>query len=310
MHRSGFADAFRSRAGLRRYLKRSMRSLAWRLGNLWDGLEADWQLHRCAFVLSTGRSGTDTLHRLWGLSDAIDAHHEPWPTLTRERQQALHDLHRCQDHYWNIFAAARGHAISRARRAGRVYAESSARMTFLAPALLERMPNTAFVFLHRHPSLVVRSGMRRGWYRNHPDDATRIRPAPGSEAGSRWATMSRFERICWYWDAYNRFVLDWLDGLPPSAQQRIFMVASADLFSADARALQQVFAAAGVPVPQREQVLACLAMRYNAQKQGAFATTDTWSEEHRAVLWRICGDTAQRLGYELRDGRLAEHGEG
>jgi hypothetical protein len=254
--------------------------------------EAGWRDARCLFVLSTGRTGTATLWHILALSPEIDARHEPSPQLMVARKRARTGVRQNPDLYWATFARARGHALLASKRRGRIYAETSARMTFFAPVLAERLPGAHFVYIHRDPAAIIRSGMERRWYDGHPADPARIEPVAGEDGFAEWCAWEPFDKICWYWDAYNRFALDFVESVGPA---RALTLRAEDLFSGEA--VPAIFDLLRVPVPERIAVRRELEKRHNAQPGRSFPPPEDWDEERRRVLLSLAGDTMDRLGY-------------
>ena len=257
-------------------------------------IESVWRDVSCTFVLSTGRTGTATLTELFDHAQGVTAAHEPWPELLRERTEARYEVADQPGRYWSIFTRARAHRLLQAHRAGHQYVETSARLTFFAPVLHARMPNARFLYVHREPWDVVRSGMRRGWYRDHPNDPHRIRPVPGEPAYEAWDAMTRFEQICWYWAAYNRFALDFYDAV---GGDRVLMIRATDLFSG--AALPEIFAFMGLNLPAEKVLERELDAQHNAQHAEHFPEAEAWTPEQRAALRTYAGPEMERLGYVL-----------
>lgn len=251
-----------------------------------------WRDARCVFVLSTGRTGTETLQHLLALSPQIDAYHEPRPQLMIHRKHARWEIGRAPDKYIRVIQRTRGPKLYRSKARGLWYAETSARMTFFAPLLAHLLPNAKFLFIHRHPGEVVRSGMRRGWYENHPADFARIEPVPGEEAFKAWPSWTSFQKICWYWDAYNRFSLDARRRI---GEERMLTLKADGLF--DGSAVPAIFAHLGLDVPPADAVEAILSQRRNAQKAASFLLFEDWTPTMYEDLRRIAGDTMEQLGY-------------
>lgn len=251
----------------------------------------------CVFVLSTGRVGTVTLTHLLNLSPAVDAEHEPGPQLLEETRRAYqaHPLPGPEaTALMRTFAASRVRPLVRAAR-GRVYVESSNRLTFLAPQLSAHLPRSRFIHLHRDPATVVRSGMRRGWYDNHPWDPYRIQPRPDDPWAGDWERWGAFERCCWFWTAANQFCLHVVDRLPAD---RVFATGMEALFAADGEGAHRLFAWMHVPPGAPEDIRRVTATRYNAQQGRDFPIWSEWTREQRAALARIAAPVAVRLGYD------------
>ena len=261
-----------------------------------------WRETRAAFVLSTGRTGTKTLARLLDLSPEIDAFHEPHPQLLQERKAARWDVHRNERAYEQIFTLSRGAMLFRSHFRNRIYAETSARLTFFAPVIKKLLPESRFFFIHRDPRAVIRSGMRRGWYVDHPADFARVRPVPGEAAWEEWESWSPFEKICLYWDSHNRFSLDFYED---DGASQVLSIRADDLFTG--AAVSDIFAHLDVPSPSPGNVERVLSKKLNAQKQDEFPKAPNWSTDMIETLHRMAGDTMERLGYKEQPTTNQEH---
>jgi hypothetical protein len=104
---------------MRRKDRRKLRvEIESRLGDITFPL---WRSQSPVFVLSTGRTGTDTLHHLYLLSENVISKHEPRPQLLSERQRAFHEIERNLVIYRKIFKKARAYELLKARLLGKVY---------------------------------------------------------------------------------------------------------------------------------------------------------------------------------------------
>jgi len=251
----------------------------------------------CVFVLSTGRVGTVTLTHLLELSPVVDAAHEPSPQFLEETHRAYQDAPLAAARAAatvRAYAASRARSLWRATRGGRLYAESSNRLTFLAPSLSEYLPRSRFIHLHRDPATFVRSGIRRGWYRDHPWDTYRITPRPDDRHAGEWDAWGPFERCCWLWGAVNGFCLDVMERLPAG---RGFGIRMEDLFARDGAAAARLFAWLAIPAGAPEDVGRVITTRYNEQRENDFPQWSEWTAAQRATLARIAGPVAVRMGY-------------
>lgn len=247
-------------------------------------------------MLSTGRTGTKTLSRLLDLSDKIDAFHEPRPQLLKERQSARWEVYKNQSKYRHIFIRSRGASLFQTEWRNRMYVETSARLTFFAPALADLLPNAKFLFVHRDPAGIIRSGMKRGWYVDHPADYARVRPVQGEAFFERWEKMRPFEKICWYWSVYNEFALDFCRNVNSS---RILTIQSSNLFGGTA--VSKIFDFLGARQPAGEDIERVLERKLNAQQAGTFPPAEEWGASRLETLQSIAGDTMDRLGYSVND---------
>jgi hypothetical protein len=260
-----------------------------------------WREVECLFVLSTGRTGTKTCARLLDLSPRIEAFHEPHPQLLEERKAARTEVYSKEQKYARIFACSKGWALFRSKRRGTVYAETSARLTFFAPVIASMVPNAKFLFIHRDPTEVIRSGMRRGWYVDHPADYARVEPVEEETFYEGWESRDQFSKICWYWNIYNKFALRFRKQVDPS---RVFTINADDLFSGTV--VHDIFEFLGMESPSSEQIERVLGKKLNAQKKSQFPSKENWSPEMYRTLYDIAGETMHRLGYRTSERILAE----
>lgn len=251
-----------------------------------------WRSTPSVFVLSTGRTGTETLMHLLALCPDVNSFHEPHPQLLEERKAARVEIGRNPEKYTRIFARARGSRLLAARLQGRVYVETSARLTFFSPVIADLLPNSKFIYIHRHPAEVVRSGMRRRWYVDHPADYARITPDPSEVPPSVWTKWEPFRKICWYWNAYNRFALDFVRTVDSS---RVLSLNAREVF--DGSAAQRIYDLAGVSAPGKSAIERVLSAKHNAQKLADFPKYADWTPEMRGTLSEIAGMTMTELGY-------------
>lgn len=283
------------RSAFRQLRQRFQRLLkTWAASSVGVITEPVWKEAECIFILSTGRTGTKTLARLLDLSDRVSAFHEPTPQLLVERKRARWEVHKDKKKYRKIFARARGASLFNAVRHRKVYAETSARLTFFAPVIADLLPRAKFIYIHRSPTEIVRSGMRRGWYVDHPADYARVKPVVSEEASARWNDWDAFSKICWYWNVYNRFALNFCDYVE---ETRVLTLRAEEIFSGEA--VSAIFDHINLPAPSHDKVERILNKKLNAQKQDAFPKGENWSRDMHRVLYNIAGKTIEQLDYDL-----------
>jgi hypothetical protein len=258
---------------------------------------AAWRGAPCCFALSTGRAGSHTLTSLLNLSPQVRAFHEPAPQLLAETLDAFHHVWDDPDRFREVLIDAKSVDIGIARLRGKIYAETSNRMSFLAPVIAELFPRAMFIYLHRHPADVVRSGMRRGWYHNHPWDPYRMFPAMHDAASAAWPDWDSFAKTCWYWHSINEFCLKFIGSIAP---ERCLMLSFEELMDADSDAWMKIYGLLDVEPPHLYAVREVLSRRENEQKTGRFAAPSEWNDAQWEVMQRIVGQTAQKLGYTTR----------
>jgi hypothetical protein len=165
------------------------------------------------FVLSTGRSGTQTMARALSQIPGCYCPHEPEPTLIAESSGYRHGQVSAEE-VRRVLADTRLPLAD-----GRVYGESNQTLSLLIPELVQVFPQAKFVWLVRNGLDVVASAVGRGWYPTEQGGWDRLGDRRrfwvshrirgdlcGDVPASQWVTMSSFERCCWYWSYVNRII--------------------------------------------------------------------------------------------------------
>jgi hypothetical protein len=259
---------------------------------------AHWRDVSCVFTLSTGRSGTAALAMLLDRSPFVEARHEPQPRLLRLSREAFRNEATAPngEEGWDlVLEAARSDLVWHAYQRGQVYVETSNRLTYLAPMLGRYFTDSKFIFLHRHPLEVIRSGLRRAWYRGHPWDWARIQPREDDPIFEHWEGLRSEEKIAWYWVAVNREALRVLAGLSPD---RWMNLPSSRLFAADPATLDALFDFLNIPSIRPRVARKVLSTHHNASRPGA--TGGQMDGGTMRSILAIVGPIAQELGYDLR----------
>jgi formylglycine-generating enzyme required for sulfatase activity len=267
-----------------------------------------WKNARGLFVLSTGRAGSTTLSRLLALSPEVQACDEPRPELLPERKAAYGQVWEDRRPFESIFGVNRSKPIALARLRRKIYAETSCRLTYFAPAIASAMPYARFVHLHRHPADVIRTGLERGWYSRHRNDRFRLEPVAGDPACELWPTWEPFAKICWYWQACHRFALRFKSS---SGMGKVLTLPSSQLFDASTGAYLRVFRHLGIESPPQSEVMELLRQRRRATtSEGAsIPAFEDWNDEMRSRLQEIAGETMAILGYSASAGNCPAPGE-
>jgi hypothetical protein len=254
--------------------------------------------HPCVFVLSTGRTGTETMAALLSLARNVVSLHEPLPKLYGFSRIAYEHFSDpvAQEMLTEVFSSLREELLNMSLESGLGYVETSPQVTFFAPAIFAACPNARFIHLVRDPREVVRSGMRRKWFDGHMSDKYRITPLVNSPAASRWGSYNPFQKILWLWSETNQWISHFLAALPP---QNKVMLHSEDVFSGDPDTIHKLFDFINSPAPSNEQIKRLLGKKLNAQTSGTFPTSSNWTSEMQRDLKNIAGETALKLGYSL-----------
>jgi hypothetical protein len=165
------------------------------------------------FVLSTGRTGTKLLTKIFNAHPAIQAFHEPFPEPYYHSAYAYRHHKERPGELRMMIDCARYGLIRDTFLTGKKYVETNNKLTFFAHPLAELYPKSRFVHLVRKPTAFVQSGCSRGWYSDRViTDEGRIQPRDGDHAA--WADYSQVKKIAWLWNETNRFIEEFKATLP------------------------------------------------------------------------------------------------
>ncbi len=244
------------------------------------------------FLLGSGRCGTLFVSSLLNLDPGAVVRHEPrgHPDLdSRPRSRRDPDF---ADYYVQHY---RKYVIYRdiVDTGTRTYGEVSSPLRCLGAALGRAFPHAHLMILARDGRDTVRSALNRQMGRGFQAMHDPVRPLPGDPFEPRWADMTPFQKICWWWmDAY-RTLFDHLPDKPVIHFEKTLR----DYDYLKASVLDPI----GLNVT-REQWTA-----HKGRKSGNSAEVyrvphwREWSEADKAFFDEVCGETMERLGYPRGD---------
>lgn len=256
-----------------------------------------WKSLQPVWVLSSGRTGTETLTRLLNLSPRIDAYHEPAPELF----QFSYDYYNGDietSHALKTLLYLRDELVFRSHRDGFIFVETNNRVTYIAELLLELYPSSKFIHIYRNPYNYIRSGMRRKYYSGHMRDYARVKPRGDDVYHERWDNLTDLEKVAWNWRTVNELCLDFMNNLPDN--QKLGFSSEA-FFNADTNLVKNLFTFIGSDqyVPPPSDVNRVMKKKHNAQQKGQFSTPDNWTDSQVKNVNKIIANTAEKLSYEL-----------
>jgi hypothetical protein len=162
------------------------------------------------FFLSTGRAGTMWFSELIKQDKSVKVLHHPKPDFAVQNAKAykLYQLKGLKENIideWlaEIFLAGRENHLTYSYKTDRRLIETNNAITFFAYALANLFPRAKFIHLLRPPRKFIASGMKRGYYSDHPQEIRRIVP---NENENSWVEFSREEKIAWLWTETNTFI--------------------------------------------------------------------------------------------------------
>ncbi len=247
------------------------------------------------FFLSTGRTGTMWFAKLLAKDRKLAVFHEAFPQLEfagkylyeiRVHKNYPHDL--VNEFAREMFIAARAEYFVHAYRSQKRYVETNNHLTFFAPVILDLFPSVKFVHVYRHPGDFVRSGLLKGWY------------APGHEKNSKlithpdphyWQSLSQVQKIAWLWRETNIFIENFKLTLHGD---KIFNL---DFSNKNTEKVKQLVDFIGARIPEH-YIAKVMNKRANALP-GKIPPYSQWNDEIKEQVRGICGDLAEKYGYQL-----------
>ncbi len=268
------------------------------------------------FVVSTGRSGSRTVAEVLAQSPSCECRHEPFPQLIAEAPRFLYG-ELAQGDLVRLLRETRSPTVD-----GKIYGESSNKLSLIIPALVEAFPGSQFLWLVRDGRDFVCSGLQRGWY--EPGEETesagdwqrwRLRgDRSGDIAPDAWRAMDRFERVCWLWSFTNRLIEQELVRHGPEHYRVVTIerlgAALPDL--CDFLGLEPVSFVVGRANRRVVRGVADEAVAGSTNLVDAVQTWTDWTAEQREIFTRWCGPLMDRHypGWRSDDGQwLAVPGE-
>jgi hypothetical protein len=246
--------------------------------------------HEAFFVLSTGRSGTQTLAEMLKMADNAHVWHHPQPYMIQETLEAYWDVIDKKTTFWS----GRGHIIRQAWDQGLIHGETDHNMTPFCADIAKDIPNSRFVILVRDPREFVRSGMRRNYFRGTGEwEAGRLRPHETDPMAEGWSERSQFEQVAWLWAETYRHIEQVRKEI---GEDRIMVLRFEDLI-AGPQATRNLFEFIGLDGYDEKRARAILGQKLNAQSVGDFPHPSEWSQEQHARCWNELGDIAEIYGY-------------
>lgn len=247
--------------------------------------------HPAFFVMSTGRSGTQTLAGLLEMAGNARVWHHPEPHLVIETLHAYWDVIDRRATFWG----GRARIIRESWDAGLIHGETDHNMTPFCDAIAEDVPHARFLVLVRDPREFVRSGMRRAYYRTDGlYDRGRLRPAADDPQAREFERLDPFDKVCWLWAETYRRIASLSEAIGP---ERVRVVRFGDLIAGPTEA-GAIFEFLGLQGFDEARARAVLEQKLNAQRHGDFPHPSMWSADLHARCWARVGPVAERFGYE------------
>lgn len=273
---------------------------------------------RPIFIVSSGRSGTKMMERLFG----------GLPTLTMNHEYMVHHVQPLgirrylglagEDECRRVLASTHGAAIYYSETP--IWGDSSNKLSWLIPDLAALFPDARFVHLVRDGRKVASSYFHKLAEECYDDFSTRALlsyvsapdripapppekrywwpvPRPGDPRAALFRLYDRFERIAFHWAEINRVILRDLSALPAG---RWHFARLEDLTS-DSEEARALFAFLGLPFSAERSEL--LLKPHNVNRPVDTPLTSAQTEAFRRIGW----DVMEALGYGGRSAYVVNY---
>lgn len=187
------------------------------------------------FVLSTGRSGSQSIASLANKHSKVDAYHEPFynhlKVISTNYSRGILTSQKAKDKLIRLYSSLR------LSKKGNVYLESDQKLVPLLGILKEIFPEAKYIWLIRNPSDFLKSARARGWFdgdspafndqtvllqQQYYSHGCRITGDVLSEGAiSGWDQFSVEDKILWYWRYWNEEIERTLTTVPAERKHLI-----------------------------------------------------------------------------------------
>lgn len=238
------------------------------------------------FILSIGRSGTNFLSNLLNLVPKAYVEHEPVRNDFKSYQKAFYSEKRAYLYlkYFRkkeIYLRARDKNVS-------IYGEVNSALRRHSKSLKELIPNAKIIHLVRDGRDVVRSGLSRKTMTKEDNITRNIRPLKCDPWFHDWENMTRFEKICWYWDIENRYLKKNVEKVIKFEE----LISNFDYFEEEL--LKNLNLKLSKEIWETE-----IMIPKNISSEYKIPHWTKWDQKKRETFVQICGETMKKLGYDI-----------
>ncbi|GAK55291.1 hypothetical protein U27_02123 [Candidatus Vecturithrix granuli] len=171
------------------------------------------------FIISTGRSGSQSIAQMLNQHPEILCKHESYPELIRISTEFAHRIKSWETIKHELLQLFEISPINKVSIVG----ESDQKLGNLIPILNEIFPDCKFIWLLRKGTDVVASTFARGWFSEYEQHICDLQTQDigyqwilhrlkgnlcGAMSATEWDCLSDFEKNCWYWTYWNTVIYD------------------------------------------------------------------------------------------------------
>lgn len=166
-------------------------------------------------VLSSGRSGSRAISRVFQQFPECTCYHHPTPEFIREAPEFTYD----GAHKEQILGAF--HRFDKSSDRDKTYGEVNLNLSLLVPLLEQAIWDLKYIWLIRDGRDTVASMFDRGWYSAEAAQSInkwhryRLQGDRTEDySPGEWRVLSPFQRCCWIWKKYNELIEGNLAAVP------------------------------------------------------------------------------------------------
>lgn len=241
------------------------------------------------FIFAQGRSGTNFLANLLNKSPNALVVHEPVGNDFRAYKQAYYNENEAYKYIENFRKIEIYHRIKKEKF--KIYGEVNGVLRRHCKELMNSFPNdTMFYHLTRDGRDVVRSIYSRRTF----DDLnnTIITPKEEDPYKDTWDIMTKFQRICWYWEIENEYLYNIF-----SETIDINKIIKFEKIVSDYNYLKEkLLDPIGLDI-SKEIWEGEIHKPKNITIEYKLPHWKNWSDEKTTIFNDICGETMRKLGY-------------
>ena len=241
---------------------------------------------RIFFILAIGRSGTRFFSQLLDKSKNAYIVHEPVRSDFRAYREAFFS-ERKADNYFKTFRKKEIYLRAKSKNL-EVYGEVNSVIRRHCKAIRKLLPEAHIFHLVRDGRDVVRSMMARKTMTSEDQNTKNIRPTEGNPWYDKWASMNRFEKLCWYWDIENRYLHENIDNIIQFKK----LISNYDYFNE--KLLEPLNLEISKEIWEKE-----VKTPKNVTQKYTIPHWNDWNAEKLESFNKICGETMKNLGYEI-----------
>lgn len=266
------------------------------------------------FIIGCARSGTTAIAKILDCCKNVNVGIELKPNLCIESRDFFDG--NLKKNPKEILIESRRKQIIEAHNSDKIFADKNVNyLPFIAT--MEEIWSPKFLFIIRNGKDVVRSLMDWDNFssgnifgRNEDDsnsniikpdddwwDYSRIRPQKGEKYYDNWQDLSKFEKCSWYWNKYNKELLNASKMIPE--ERKMFF----DISTSNTKNILKIMDFFNLDKIEKDKISDILNQRVNSTRERynrdqIFPKKEQWSLDLNSKFFSFAGEMYNELGYE------------